>query len=112
MVEKDIGRGRMVYKKSQLRLGPYTFTSLLWNRKPKDESASGEAVKAPKTRKSAKKNTADGDAAAPVKTRSPRTAAKPRTVKKVAVAPSAGEILPEKPKARKKKVDSPTEPAS
>ena len=113
-VEKDIGQGRRVYKKSQLRLGPYTFTSLLWNRKPKDESASGEATKAPKIRKSAKKTTlADGDAgAAQVKTRSSRTAAKPRAARKVAVSSTPDEILPEKPKARKKKVVSPPEPAS
>ncbi|MHB1757719.1 MAG: hypothetical protein ACYCT9_09455 [Leptospirillum sp.] len=113
-VEKDIGQGRRVYKKSQLRLGPYTFTSLLWNRKPKDENASGEAAKTPKTRKSSKKTTpSEGDAAAaPVKTRSPRTAAKPRASKKAAVASPGDGSLPEKPKTRKKKVDPPTEPAS
>jgi len=112
-VEKDIGQGRRVYKKSQLRLGPYTFTSLLWNRKPKDENASGEAAKTPKTRKSSKKTTqSDVDAAAPVKTRSPRTAAKPRAAKKAAVASPGDGSLPEKPKTRKKKVDPPTEPAS
>ena len=112
-VEKDIGQGRRVYKKSQLRLGPYTFTSLLWNRKPKEDSSSAEAPKSPKTRKSTRKTTkteTDGEAVTvPAKPRSSRTASKTRPAKKVQVASSGEEVLPAKPKTRKKKVESPPE---
>jgi predicted component of type VI protein secretion system len=104
-VEKDIGQGRRVYQKSQLRLGPYTFTSLLWKRKPKEEGSGPEAVKPAKTRKTSRKapKSEAETATAPVKPRSPRTASKPRQSKKAADSSSPLESTAPKPRTRKKK---------
>ena len=40
---KDIGQGRRVYRKKQLRIGPMDFTSMVWKRTPKE--GSGKAGK-------------------------------------------------------------------
>jgi hypothetical protein len=108
-VEKDIGQGRRVYKKSQVRLGPYTFTSLLWNRKPKEEGAAPETAKSTKTRKTTRKSPkVDGESGeTPVKARSARSPSKPRQPKKVAAPASSDEVVAAKPRARKKKVEIP-----
>lgn len=36
-VTKDTGQGKRVYRKKQLRIGPYSVTSLLWQRKAKEK---------------------------------------------------------------------------
>ena len=56
---KDLGQGKRVYRKRQLRLGPLDFTSMVWQRvakKKADEETAGAttAEEGGKTRKSAR----------------------------------------------------------
>ncbi len=41
-VTKDLGQGRRVYRKKQLRIGPLDFTSMIWQRDPRKKGAAGK----------------------------------------------------------------------
>lgn len=83
-VTKDTGQGKRVYRKKQFRIGPYSVTSLLWKRKPKEkkelpaESASQDTPqKSPlKTRKAPTKKSSSPESMPKTKTRTKRTASK------------------------------------
>jgi hypothetical protein len=44
-VTRDIGQGRRVYRKKQVRFGPFSLTSLVWKRKNRKTAGSKEAEK-------------------------------------------------------------------
>ncbi|WP_053764577.1 hypothetical protein [Leptospirillum ferriphilum] len=44
-VTRDIGQGRRVYRKKQVRFGPFSLTSLVWKRKTRKTAGSKEAEK-------------------------------------------------------------------
>ncbi|MHB1286201.1 MAG: hypothetical protein ACYCYP_06520 [Leptospirales bacterium] len=89
-VTKDLGQGKRVYRKKQFRIGPYSVTSLLWKRKPKEV---GKTSGSPET---AEKSTPSG------RTR--------KTTSKRATTPKN----PDQPRVRKKaaRKTSPTESTS
>ncbi len=109
-VTKDTGQGKRVYRKKQFRIGPYSVTSLLWKRKPKEtkELSAGSASedtpqKSPrKTRKASTRKTPSSETPTKPKTRTKRTSSKP--------APDSG--MPRAPKRRKsaKKEESEANP--
>jgi len=58
---KDIGQGRRVYRKKQLRIGPMDFTSMVWQRTPREGSGKG----AGKGEEGGAKSSAEGKEGAP-----------------------------------------------
>ena len=89
---KDLGQGKRVYRKRQLRLGPLDFTSMVWQRvakkkaeegteseKRKEEGKGAKSSRTPSTKRAPR--TKKSDSSVPRKTASPRSPAK----KKVSV---------------------------
>ena len=113
---KDLGQGKRVYRKRQLRLGPLDFTSMVWQRvakKKAGESAekaqpSEDGESAPKASRSRTVKTGTGTrkkkttAGSSKKTPAPRRATKKKTVEKKDDASS-----PPAKKPRAKKSPSP-----
>ncbi len=87
---KDLGQGRRVYRKKQLRIGPMDFTSMIWQRTPKEKSPGKKA--------SSGKDPQEGPKPRARKVRSDKTASK-----------EAPGPMPDRPKrktpARRKKAD-------
>ncbi|MGC8500522.1 MAG: hypothetical protein ACP5OS_05005 [Leptospirillia bacterium] len=71
---KDLGQGRRVYRKRQLRLGPLDFTSMVWQRAAKAKKTKEEGESRGKDSES-KENAKDGgeEGKATKKTRATRT---------------------------------------
>lgn len=112
-VTRDIGQGRRVYRKKQVRMGPFSLTSLVWKRKGKKagkpadspgdttETSKKKAAKKPSTRSATKR------------TRSTEASSRKRVVKSEENMPeppdSPGEtrskVRSSPPRSRKKKED-------
>ncbi len=88
-VTKDLGQGKRVYRKKQFRIGPYSVTSLLWKRKPKE---GGKTAGSPET---SEKSTSSG--------RTRKTASKRSTTPK-----SPGQSTVRKKAVRKTSSTEPT----
>ncbi len=108
-VEKDLGQGRRVYKKRQLRLGPYTFTSMIWNRKPKEPGEDPGAGKKERVRKTAAprgRGVAGDPESVPARTRKKTTAtSRAKTTRKTVKPEETAASVAPKPRGRKKKVE-------
>lgn len=72
-VTKDLGQGKRVYRKRQLRIGPYSMTSLVWKRKPKEKE---EARKTRSGRKTGSRAAAEETATPPASSRTRKTVPK------------------------------------
>ena len=117
-VTRDVGQGRRVYRKKQIRFGPFSQTSLVWKRKSRKTAGSGEAEKAGEgesEKKTPRRRSAStsGRRTAPKKTRSaatPRKAAPQKsTLPEEPGAPASPvpeEAVPVRPRSRKKKESS------
>jgi len=103
---KDLGQGRRVYRKRQLRLGPMDFTSMVWQREAKKKEPAGKgAEEAGKTPPETKRKTT-------ARTTSARTRKTAGTARKSSAAPAkarrkvsekgtVGETVPSAPRSRK-----------
>ncbi|MHB8421808.1 MAG: hypothetical protein ACYC9S_05630 [Leptospirales bacterium] len=98
-VTKDLGQGKRVYRKKQLRIGPYSVTSLLWKRKPKEE---GKTV-----RKSRSAPVSGESADTPSSSRTTRTRKSPA---RKTVSPRTSSESGVQTRKRTRKTASPEEP--
>jgi len=80
-VTRDIGQGRRVYRKKQVRLGPFSLTSLVWKRKGKQAGKTAvppEGVHPGNTTGASKKTSVRKTSTRSATTRSRSTGASPR----------------------------------
>ena len=102
-VTRDIGQGRRVYRKKQVRLGPFSLTSLVWKRKAKKTGSSDGAVEgkdgAKEEKKSARKAGTARGTRRPATKKAGSTAA---TTRKTAPPPSTEESSPRDPASEKR----------
>ncbi len=117
-VTRDIGQGRRVYRKKQVRFGPFSLTSLVWKRKNRKTAGSKEAEKQEDegTETKTPRRRSASSSGRRTTAKKPRSAAATR---KVATRKSAlpeepeasdpqkpAEAAPSRPRSRKKKESS------
>ncbi len=117
-VTRDIGQGRRVYRKKQVRFGPFSLTSLVWKRKNRKTAGSKEAEKQEDegTETKTPRRRSSSSSGRRTTAKKPRSAA---VTRKVATRKSAlpeepeasdpqkpAEAAPSRPRSRKKKESS------